>query len=116
MTALNGHAANGTMMNGTTHDDSWPPKPFDDQTAERQRLEQELTSARERVALAREQATRREHQVKAALREELVASRERLTEMDRRHDERIAEIRAAADAEVERIIAAAGADAGRSDG
>ena len=72
-----------------------------------------MASARERVALAVEQAAQRDASMKAALREELVASRERLIEMDRRHDERIAEIRAAADAEVERIIAAAGA--GRSD-
>ena len=100
-------------MNGTTHDDTWPPKPFDEQAVERRRLEQELASARERVALAVEQAAQRDASMKAALREELVASRERLIEMDRRHDERIAEIRAAADAEVERIIAAAGA--GRSD-
>jgi phage terminase small subunit len=71
---------------------------------EREQLERELADTHEAIAAARQRLADREAAVKEALREELVASRERLAEMDRAHDVRITAIRAEADAAVSVIM------------
>lgn len=113
MTAsLNGHA----HLNGSTPDHDEPAAdvvtPYIDDAAEqddeggseRDRLEQELADTHDAIAAARQRLAEREAEVKAALREELVASRERLAEMDRAHDLRITAIRAEAEAAIALIM------------
>lgn len=108
-TKLNGHALNGKHVNGSWVPPSSLPNHDPDMSAdhdERARLVAEVAAANARTAAARERVAAREAEVRAALHAELVASRELLAEMERQHDVAIAMIRSAAQAEVERILAA----------
>jgi hypothetical protein len=91
----------------------WPaPDPSD---LERERLVAEVAAANERAGSIMARVARRESEMKAALRAEFVAVRGVLDEMERQHDARIAAVRAATQAEVERILAEAGRiESGRS--
>jgi len=71
---------------------------------ERSRLEAEIAAVKARAVAARERAARRDTEMREALQAELAASRERLTSMERDHDAMVAEVRAAARREVERIL------------
>ena len=85
----------------------WPaPDPFD---LERARLVYEIAAANERVAGVRARIAIRESEMKVALRAEFVAARRVIAEMEREHEARIAAVSAAAEADVERILAEANA-------
>ena len=135
-TSMNGAPMNGTSMNGThldsshvfsmsttgDHDDTralrpealaplaadpWPDVTRDELDAERVRLEAEIATAKSRAASARHRAALRDAEMRDALRAEIAASKESLTAMEREHDTTIAMVRGAAQAEVDRILAAA---------
>ena len=91
----------------------WPaPDPFE---PERARLVVEIATAKERAAGLKARLARRESEMKSALRAEFVAVRGVLAEMERQHDATIAAVRAAAQADVEHILAEAGrTESGRS--
>ena len=79
-----------------------------DQVAvERARLEAEIAAATARTAAARHRAAALEAEGRAELRAELDASRLAVEEMERQHEATVAMIREAAQAEAERILAAA---------
>jgi hypothetical protein len=89
----------------------WPaPDPFE---MERARLVSEIATVKERAANVRARITSRELEMKVALRAEFTAARGVLAEMEREHEARIAAVRAAAQAEVERILAEARRTQGR---
>jgi hypothetical protein len=112
MTTVNGHhplgeAINGTGMNGIIMNGTTPP-PSDDQSkllSQRADLEREVEAVRSELAAARARVAERDAALKAALREELMTSRERLAAMEADHAEQLAAIRAETQASVERIIA-----------
>ena len=104
---LNATAASAPALFPATYTPSWAEPEPDETADERRRLEAEIISAKHRAAVARERAAARESDVQAALREELVSSRESLTEIERKYDEAIRLVREAAQLEVERILAAA---------
>jgi hypothetical protein len=87
--------------------DPWPDPPLDDLERQRARLEGEIAAARARTAAARERAAARDAEMRAALRAELVASKESVDEIERECDISIAKVREAAQIEVERILAEA---------
>lgn len=89
MSGLNGHGMNGAPA----HDSD-----------EHVRLELEIAAAKLRTAAAKERAAAIDAQVQADMRQELVASRETVEEMERNHAAAIALIREAAQAEVDRIL------------
>lgn len=87
---LNGHQA----MNGTAADTS----------DELRRLELEIAAAKLRTVAAKERAAAIDAQVQADMRQELIASRETVEEMERNHAAAVAAIRDTARAEAERIL------------
>jgi len=87
--------------------------PVDPLDEERTRLEAELAQARARLLAAQHRAAQLDAEAKAALRAELAASRDVLAAMERDHEARCAEVRAEADAEVERVLADARDEAAR---
>lgn len=89
LNGVNGHQA----MNGIPSDNS-------DELA---RLELELAAAKLRTAAARERAAAIDAQVQADMRQELVASRATVEEMERNHAAVVASIRDTARAEAARI-------------
>lgn len=95
---LNGHASAGAHLNGSAAHQA-------DLDSHEQRVGLEAALAEKAAALeaAKERLQQKEALIKSVLRDELLASRERLAAMDRDHDERVAAIRAAARAEVERL-------------
>ncbi|MGB8859101.1 MAG: hypothetical protein WCC60_07595 [Ilumatobacteraceae bacterium] len=108
-TPMNGTPMNGTPMNGTgalpsTQSVDWAPTAGDDAVAERARLEAEIVVVTARAAAARQRAAQRDLDVRAALREELTASKSVLAEMERAHEVTVAMLREAAQAEVDRIL------------
>ena len=133
MVALNGALPNGSPINGwsTTAPSidhsadrvagpevasgnldggSARPAPGDAETSRDDalavaRLQREIASAKQRIDEANGRAFERESEVRSLLRAELMISRETLTEMERQYRERIAEVRAGAQLEVERILA-----------
>ena len=83
----------------------WPaPDPFE---LERARLVAETAVAKERADGLKARVARRESEMKVALRAEFAAVRGVLDEMERQHEARIAAVRAAAQADIERILAEA---------
>ena len=113
---MNGSPMNGSPMNGSwvapspapsPAADPWPESPLDDFERQRPRLEGEIAAAKARTAAARQRTAAREAEVRAALRAELVASKESVAEIERECDIAIANVRKAAQIEVERILAEA---------
>jgi len=110
MTGLNGHSG----MNGTPHGESadivWAANGSPDNgspdngSAEHERLEMEIAAAKARTAAARERAAALDAEVQADMRQELVASRQTVDEMERNHAAAIAMIRDGAQAEADRIL------------
>lgn len=98
-TGLNGHAVSDAQLDGSAA----PGAPDASAQVERSRLEAALAEKAAALEAAKDRLHQKEARIKSVLREELVASRERLAAMDREHDERVAAIRAAARAEVERL-------------
>jgi len=94
MTGLNG-------MNGTPHTANGASA---DDAQEHRRLELEIAAAKARTAAARERAAALDAEVQADMRQELVASRETVEEMERNHAVAIALIRDAAQAEADKIL------------
>lgn len=92
--------------------DPWPESPLDDFERQRPRLEGEIAAAKARTAAARQRTAAREAEVRAALRAELVASKDSVAEIERECDIAIANVRKAAQIEVERILAEAWATEG----
>jgi hypothetical protein len=68
------------------------------------RLQAEIAAANERILAARHRAAEREASAKEALRTEIVEARNAVAEMEHRHQEALAIVRDAAQAEVERIL------------
>ena len=95
---LNGHASSGAHLNGSA-----APATDGEAHEERAQLEAALAAKADALEAAKERLQQKEALIKSVLRDELLASRERLAAMDRDHDERVAAIRAAARAEVERL-------------
>lgn len=89
------------------HADPWPDVTRNELEAERMRLEAEIATAKSRAASARHRASARDTEMRDALRAEIAASKESLTAMEREHETTIAMVRGAAQAEVDRILAAA---------
>jgi hypothetical protein len=83
----------------------WGATAADDLEQETSRLENEIAAAKERAAAARQRTAARDADVREALRAELAASKDVLTEMDRAHEVTVAMIREAAHSEVVRIMA-----------
>jgi hypothetical protein len=86
---------------------SWPDVEVEDLEVERSRLEAEIAAGKARVAAAKHRAAEMSAALAAALRAEVAASQGALAEMELQHEAEIARIREAADADVERILAAA---------
>jgi hypothetical protein len=109
MRAIADHPSNGQSEVSVPSPaaDPWPDLPLDDLEQQRPRLEGEIAAAKARTAAARERAAARDAEVRAALRAELVASKESVAEIERDCDITIANIRKAAQIEVERILAEA---------
>ncbi len=131
MSGMNGTPMNGTAINGThslsmsatgdhhderalqaessgpTAHEPWPDVAHDELKAERMRLEAEIANAKSRAATARHRAAVRDTEMRDALRAEIAASKEALTAMEREHETTISMVRGAAQAEVDRILAAA---------
>jgi hypothetical protein len=118
--AVNGSSRNGLSLNGAwvapstlPHHEVGPPAveiPTTNDTSsgdlesERKRLEAEI-AAQGCTEAAIERAEARDAEVRAVLHAELLASRDALAEMEREHEEAVAAIHSAAQAEVERILA-----------
>jgi len=77
----------------------------DDGAAERARLEAAIAAAISRTAAARHRRAERDAEIRAALREEVLATQALLDEMDRNHQEALAALRETTQAEIARIIA-----------
>jgi hypothetical protein len=105
VTTLNGHGHDDAAMNGFGLNGSSPASQEPDLVAQRMDLERELEAVQAEVAELRTRVTERDAALKAALREELIASRERLTTMEAEHQRTIDDIRADAQRQVEQIIA-----------
>jgi len=103
MSGLNGHSG----MNGTPHDDSAGIVWADNDASGHRRLEMEIAAAKARTAAAKQRAAALDSEVQADMRQELVASRETVEEMERNHAVAVAMIRDAARAEADRILEAA---------
>ena len=114
MVALEGPQPNGTWwethalpVNGTKPPikmfEQWPEAPVDELEVERRRLQVAIDTANARAAAARARAAAKDADVRAALREEIEASRLAIAEMEREHQRSVEMIRAAAQAEIERI-------------
>ena len=101
---MNGIVANGSAMNEPA---SSAPAEQPDLLGQRAQLERELVAVRDEVAATRARVAERDAAMKAALRDELVDSRERLTALEAEHAEQLAAIRAETQSSVERIIAEA---------
>jgi hypothetical protein len=84
---------------------TWPATAADEFESERRRLESEIAVATERAAVARQRAIEREAEMRAALREILVASQERVAEIEREHESALAVLRQQAQDEAARILA-----------
>lgn len=98
MSGLNGMSGL-SGQNGTPH-----LAPADDDVQENRRLEQQIAAAKARTAAAKERAAALDAEVQADMRQELVASRETVEEMERNHAVALAMIRNAAQAEADRIL------------
>ena len=85
--------------------DPWRDLALGELEAERARLEAEIASAKSRTAAARHRMAERDAEVRAALRAELLASKETVTELERHHQTELAAIEERAHAEVVRINA-----------
>lgn len=83
---------------------SWAEPEVDETEVERARLEAEITLARQRAAVARQRAASRDAEVQAALRDELVNSRETLSEIEGKYEIAISMVQEAARLEVARIL------------
>ncbi len=106
MATSTAHLRAPLAMNGSSRPK--PTAPTEDVgDDERSRLEGELAAAKERVAAATRRRAARDLAVKEAMRVELAAFQETIADTERRHQEAVAMIRDAADAEVERILAEA---------
>lgn len=92
---------------GTATQQAWPDVAHDELEAERVRLEAEVASARSRAASARHRATVSDTDMRNSLRAEIAASKESLTEMEGEYELTISNVRRAAEAEVDRILAEA---------
>ncbi|MUH51863.1 MAG: hypothetical protein F2789_11715 [Actinobacteria bacterium] len=87
--------------------DQWPAMGPDDLIGENTRLLQDLAAANARACAARERLARKEADLRAVLRNELVASKDAIAAMERQHEVNIAMVRKAAQIEVGRIMTAA---------
>ena len=94
---------NGSSMSGAE------PEGFDvaGVVDPKMQLEADIAAAKERTDLARERAVELAAAVRAEMRAEVVASQERLAQMEREHEDELATIRADAKALAARIIAEA---------
>lgn len=98
-----------TPVSGPTDGDSTGPTQDGSDGGlgnEQQRLEAELAVARQRIAAANARAAAHDEAVRAGLRAELLVAQQTLAEMEQRHDETIARLRADTQLEVDRILAA----------
>lgn len=100
MADLNGAGLSAVLVNGT-------PAPSEQQAV----LETEIAAAQARVAAARQLATLRDADMRAALRAELDASRLALAAMELEYETTITSVREDARVEVDRILAKARAQA-----
>jgi hypothetical protein len=81
-----------------------PPADFE---AEQARLESAIAVANERVAAAKVRVAVCQAKIEAALRVELAEFQESVAELEGQHEETLAAVRAAAQAEVDRILTGA---------
>jgi regulator of protease activity HflC (stomatin/prohibitin superfamily) len=105
--AISGSAMNGAGVDGIGMDSTPPPasEAQPDLVARRVDLEHKLDELRAELAATRARVADRDATLKRALREELMASRERLKAMESAHQERIEAIRRETQAQVDQIIA-----------
>lgn len=107
---FNGHdhgdaAVNGFARNGATDP---PPSAVSEQpdvVAQRAELERELQAVQAEVVESRRRVAARDAALKAALRDELMASRDRLAAMEAEHLRAVDAVRVAAERQVEQIVA-----------
>jgi hypothetical protein len=104
-----------TPRNAASEVESQPWPAPDSLEVQRARLVSEIADANGRAANLRAVNAIRQSELKAALRAEFVVARRALGDMEREHEARIVEIRAAAQADVERILADARRTVGASD-
>ena len=79
--------------------------PSHELEAERQRLEAQIAATHARILAARNRADQRDAEIGALLHADLVASQDYIAEMERQHDNAVAAVRAAAEAEIAAILA-----------
>ncbi len=106
---MNGYAVNGVSAASLVQPE---PDEHPDLMAQRADLERQLEAVQAEVAELRIRVAERDAALKAALRDELVASRERLATMEAEHQRTIDGIRADAQERVEQIIADAQREVG----
>ena len=94
-------------------DDDWADTEANELAREQARLEAEIAAAKARTAAAMHRAATTDADAKAILREELLTAKRELADLERQHETTVAMIRQAAQDEVERILAAARAQAAR---